>query len=378
MSELAIEQIQVSSIREIQDAVRSKSGLLPKGGGTKNALSSNTNGDSATLLDMSGLASILEYQPDEYTFTALAGTKVTDVEAALAKNGQYLPFEPPLAQRGATLGGTVAAGLSGSARYRYGGVRDFLLGLRFVDGSGQLVTGGGKVVKNAAGFDLPKLMVGSLGRFGILTELTFKVFPAPRAYMTLLLQYDSLPAGIDAVRNLTVAPYDIEALDLVPLDGGAQVEIRLGGIDEVLPERADRILNHLSINAEQISDRLRADDDLAHWHSVRDFDWATSAYLVKVPTTPAKIANLDKILGADSGTCRYCVGGNLAWVAWSDEIAILHQLLNDSGLSGLVVSGDDLSTVADPMIGVRTGHYFAQRIKAALDPDERFYGKIGD
>src|SRR4029450_4463398 len=92
--------------------------------------------------------------------------------AALAARGQSLRCDPFLLDAGATLGGTVAAGLSGPGRFRYGGLRDFILGVRFVDGLGRLMHMGGKVVKNAAGFDLPKFLVGSLGRFGVLAELT--------------------------------------------------------------------------------------------------------------------------------------------------------------------------------------------------------------
>ena len=108
---------------------------------------------------------------------AAPATPVAEIERRLAAHGQYLPFEPPLAGCGATLGGTVASGLNGPGRYRYGGVRDFLLGGTFVDGEGRLVRGGGKVVKNAAGFYLHHLLLGSLGRLGIFVELTFKVFP---------------------------------------------------------------------------------------------------------------------------------------------------------------------------------------------------------
>lgn len=365
-------QINVTNIREIQEAVRSHTGLLPKGGGTKPALSTSANG--ASTLNLSGLSNILEYQPNEYTFTALAGTPVAEVENALAEHGQYLPFEPPLAKQGATVGGTVAAGLSGSARYRYGGVRDFLIGLRFVDGHGQLVTGGGKVVKNAAGFDLPKLMVGSLGRYGILTEVSFKVFPAPRSFLTLVLPYDSLADGVNAVRDLTTAPYDIEALDLVPHADGANMEVRLGGIDDVLPERANRILDHLGVDG--ASKQLHGEEETLHWQSTRDFAWAniggSSRYLIKVPTTPRKVIDLDKRLADHAGPRRYCVGGNLSWLAWSDDLSELHQLLGDLGMSGLVVLGN----AEEPMIGMRTGQHFAQRIKAALDPDARFYGGI--
>ncbi|NJN81466.1 MAG: FAD-binding protein, partial [Caldilineaceae bacterium] len=172
------ENIQVQSIDDVVEAVRSGLWLHPVGGGSKPALS--TPRDRAAL-EMRSLTGILEYDPGEYTITALAGTGLSEVQATLAANGQYLPFDPPLADRGATLGGTVAAGLSGPGRVRYGGVRDFLIGVRFVDGRGRLVRGGGKVVKNAAGFDLPKLFVGSLGTLGLLVETTFKVFPQPRA-----------------------------------------------------------------------------------------------------------------------------------------------------------------------------------------------------
>ncbi|MGE3844062.1 MAG: FAD-binding protein, partial [Vicinamibacterales bacterium] len=104
----------------------------------------------ALTVSLRSLCGMLDYNPGEFTFTALAGTPVREVQALLARHGQMLPFDPPFVDRGATLGGTVASGLSGSGRYRNGGVRDFILGVRFVDGHGRLVRGGGHVVKNAA------------------------------------------------------------------------------------------------------------------------------------------------------------------------------------------------------------------------------------
>ena len=109
---------------------------------------------------MTGLNGVLEYEPSEFTFTALAGTPVRDIAAILAERGQYLPFDPMLVGAGSTLGGTVASGLSGPGRFRFGGLRDFILGVRFVDGGGRLLRLGGKVVKNSAGFDVPKFFVG--------------------------------------------------------------------------------------------------------------------------------------------------------------------------------------------------------------------------
>src|SRR6185503_15751320 len=150
-------------VSELRDAMAAAAAQgqrsLPRGGGTKDALSSA--GGETTRLDLGGCAGIVEYAPSEFTVTALAGTPIAEMVAALGERGQYLPFDPILVEAGATLGGTIAAGVSGSGRARYGGIRDFILGVRFLDGGGTLVRGGGKVVKNAAGFDLPKLMVGS-------------------------------------------------------------------------------------------------------------------------------------------------------------------------------------------------------------------------
>ena len=187
---------------------------------------------------MSGLRGVVEYEPNEFVFTALAGTPVAEVVAMLAEHGQYLPFDPPFVAAGATLGGAVASGLSGPGRYRYGGVRDFVIGVRFVDGLGQLVRGGGKVVKNAAGFDLPKLMVGSLGRLGALVELSFKVFPKPPAFGTLRVDYPSLAAAVEAMATLVTKPLDIEAVDLEPSSASASLLVRIGGREDQL-ESAD-------------------------------------------------------------------------------------------------------------------------------------------
>ena len=146
--------VQVTSVEDVQEAIGAGACVLARGGGTKPALSSVAD---AAVLDLSALRGITEYQPSEFTFSARAGTPLAEIASALAEHGQALPFDPPLVDAGATVGGAIAAGLSGSGRYRYGGIRDFLLGVRFVDGQGRLVRGGGKVVKNAAGFDLPKL-----------------------------------------------------------------------------------------------------------------------------------------------------------------------------------------------------------------------------
>ena len=367
---------QISSIAQLQDAVRQHDHILPRGGGTKSALSAP--GAQHTVLDLHGLTGILEYQPDEYTLTALAGTPVAEIEAALAEHGQYLPFEPPLAAKGATLGGTVAAGLSGAGRYRYGGVRDFLIGVRLVDGCGQIVRGGGKVVKNAAGFDLPKLMVGSLGRLGILTEVSFKVFPRPKAYGTLRLDCPTVADAVNALGALAKAPFDIDALDLAPKaapHAGMTLYIRMGGLEDVLQARAQQLLGYLQTKAPALAANTKnppcacGHEDAELWQAARDFAWvADGAALAKLPITPQKLLALEPQLAAAGLPRRYSVGGNVAWVATPTAAAELSRIASELQLTGMYVVG----TVDTPWLGKRQGLTFAQRIKQALDLDHRF------
>ena len=129
----------------------------------------------------------------------------------------------------------MAAGTSGPGAFRHGGVRDFVIGVRFVDGSGRLVAGGGKVVKNAAGFDLPKLLVGSMGRLGVIVQLSLKVFPRPRATTTLVFDLAGTEAALDAMARLGRGPLDLDALDLDP---PARLLVRLGGDPDAARRRA--------------------------------------------------------------------------------------------------------------------------------------------
>jgi glycolate oxidase FAD binding subunit len=362
----AAQMIQARSITDIQQAVVSSSKLAIRGGGTKSALCGVPVG--VTRLDTQQLSGILEYQPGEYTFTALAGTPVREVEAALAEHGQYLPFDPPLVDAGSTLGGVVASGLSGSGRNRYGGVRDFIIGVRFVDGRGRVVRGGGKVVKNAAGFDLPKLMVGSLGRLGVIAEVSFKVFPRPRDFATLTVSFPSVTAALQSLQRLALGPYDLDALDLAPSVGSApeaSLWLRIGGLASVLPDRLARLRGLLGSGSV-----VETAEETGLWRGVREFAWIPSpdTMLVKTPVTLAVLPRLDQQLAAANAVRRYSSAGNVAWIGWMGTVASLDELLTSLGLSGLVVRG----APERPNIGVCEVSAFARRVKSALDPDARF------
>lgn len=346
-----------TSLPEIQDIVRSTTRLVVRGGGSKPALSSPMPGENC--LDMTGVSGMIEYVPSEYTFTAYAGTSITQVAGELAQHGQYLPFDPVLVEHGATLGGTVAANTAGSGRHRYGGVRDFILGVRFIDGSGQLVRSGGKVVKNAAGFDLHKFMVGSLGRYGVIAEVSFKVFPQSPAYHTLQLRYPSLEAALDATFRLSGAPFELSAVDLEPQpDNQCVLLIRVGGFAETLPRRLERLRAFLPEPLGMAV--IEADADL--WVSANNCTWADrQATLVKVPLSPRQAATLDGELG--SARRRYTCAGNIAWVNTHD-ITKLETALNRLGLAGLRLTGNP----GQPIIGTQKGLTLARRVKQVVDP----------
>jgi glycolate oxidase FAD binding subunit len=351
---------------------------LPRGGGTKDALSSPDR--DASTLDLSGCAGIVEYAPSEFTVTARAGTPIAELAAALGEQGQYLPFDPILIDAGATLGGTVAAGVSGSGRVRYGGIRDFILGVRFLDGAGTLVHGGGKVVKNAAGFDLPKMMVGSLGSLGVMVEVTLKVFPRAEATATGTVDCSRIEDAVAAMRRVLRGPSEADALDLEP---PGRVWIRVAGRERAIAARLERALTIAAgeggsgggaAGSRQVVTAAHAE---AHWRAMRELTWVPAGRaLVKVPLQPGRIAEVDATLaaaasaGTEAPRAVYTAGGQQALVAWPSELALgdLDRRLEQLGLSGLVVRG----RCERRRLGRKTAEAAIERARRALDPNGRF------
>lgn len=349
------------SVEEVVAAVREHDRVVPHGARTKRPLVAEADG--AARLDMTGLAGIVEYDPAEFTITVHAGTPVREVAALLAGNGQHLPFDPPLADAGATLGGTVAAGMSGPGRLRYGGVRDFVIGARFVDGAGKLVRGGGRVVKNAAGLDLPRMLVGSMGRLGVIVELTFKVFPEPRAWRTVRVACGDVEDAVARMTELGRLPLDLEALELEP---PATLTIRVGGDEPAVDDHARRV----GEAAARPFEVLAGAEEAGHWRARREFAWADGARLVKVPLTPRDVVGLERTLERLAVPRRYGVAGNVAWIAWPGARPLAELEL--AGRSGLVVRGA-LAEGESPWLGARqeAAAPFARGVKSALDPAGR-------
>ncbi len=346
------------SAEEVAEAVRDHARVSPVGGRTKPALVGE-----GQELELSGLAGITDYEASEYTFTARAGTRVREVAEALGREGQYLPFDPLFAESGATLGGTVASGASGPGRFRFGGLRDFLIGVQFVDGTGKLVRSGGRVVKNAAGFDLPKFLVGSMGRFGVMTELCFKVFPVPFETVNLSVICPDHAVAVARLAEIALSRWEADALEYDP--SGKTIRVRLGGPGAALDQICEDIENRWPGEVE----RSRG---TAEWMDLREARWAQGEFLVKVPITLSEVSQLAEWVDSCAGAVRcWCSsGGNVVWLSFERRsLDAVDKTLRGHSMAGLVFKGSGSN---GPWLGERREDAILGAVKGALDPAGRF------
>lgn len=350
----------ITSAAAACELVREGGRLTIWGSGSKGSLRAPAEG--AQPIDVRRMAGMVEYDPGEFTFTAQAGTALKDIVSTLSRSGQYLPFDPMLTDRGATLGGCIASGLSGPGRFRYGGVRDFIIGITFVDGLGRLIHGGGKVVKNVAGFDFPKLMVGACGRLGLITEATFKVFPKPEATLTAMVQVPLLTKAVQTVSLLSRLPLDLDALELMP---PGEIVLRIAGQAEALPDRLESIRAATGLPWRKLTDRAAAE----MWQTLVQMEWVDGfTSRVRVPLVPDRVVELDAFLDTYGVSRLYSVGCNLAWIAWPPtlKIELLNQQLTRLKLTGLQLDGLPVR------LGLNRAAVVEEIVKKALDPDMKF------
>ncbi len=207
----------------VRKAAQNHTLLTICGGGTKRFYAGDIEGET---LDVTGHRGIVTYEPTELVVTARAGTPLAELEAALADKGQMLAFEPPWFGDGATLGGTIACGFSGPRRPYAGAARDFVLGTRIINGRGEILHFGGEVMKNVAGYDVSRLMVGALGSLGVLLEVSLKVLPKPAKEITLCFD---MPAdkAIETMNSWGAQPLPLSAA----CHTGDRLYIRLSGTE---------------------------------------------------------------------------------------------------------------------------------------------------
>jgi glycolate oxidase FAD binding subunit len=329
-----------ASEAELAEAIASAEGPLRILGGGTRAYGRPVEGRPLTTAALTG---ITLYEPGALTLVVRAGTPLADVEAALAEHGQRLPFEPMdmrglLGTEGApTIGGVAAANVSGPRRVQVGACRDYMLGVRLIDGRGEIIKSGGRVMKNVTGYDLVKLMAGSHGTLGVLTEISFKVLPEPEARAVLLVE------GLDdatAQRAMTAAlnsPFEVSGAAHAPrgVDGAPVTMIRIEGFAGSVRYRTERLKEILSRFGE-VAVETDPERTAAGWRWVRDVEafhdrpgdvWRLSLKPSEAPEVAAR---------AEPEGALYDWGGGRLWLLMPEGTDLRARLGPFSGHATLI------------------------------------------
>jgi glycolate oxidase FAD binding subunit len=348
-------------VAELQERVRaaaaSRRPLTIRAGGSKDFYGNAPEGDA---LDPRGHAGIVDYEPTELVISARCGTRLADLETALAAQRQMLPFEPPHFGDAATVGGAIACGLAGPRRVAVGSVRDFVLGARLLDGRGNVLAFGGRVMKNVAGYDVARSLAGSLGTLGVILEVSLKVLPRPAAEQTLRFELDEAES-IRRVNEWGGQPLPISATAW--FDG--ELHVRLSGA--VAGVRAAH---------ERMGGSVVAEDALL-WAELREqslafFNANGPRVLWRLAVPPATPP-----LGLGPTLIEW--GGGQRWV-WSDAPAteIRSRVASVGGHATAFRGGDRRATFQPLASGLAM---IQQRLKSEFDPAGifnrgRLYGNV--
>ena len=327
----------------LADAIKSANGPLSiVGGGTRGMAQ---EGETLSARVLSG---ITLYEPGALTLVAQAGTTVEEIDKALAKEGQRLAFEPMdhrglLGTRGApTIGGVVAANISGPRRIQGGSARDYALGVRFVDGTGTIVKNGGRVMKNVTGYDLVKLMAGSHGTLGVLTEVSLKVLPIPETQGTLLLRSLDDRAAIAAMSRAMGSPFEVTgAAHCSKIDSQTPVTmLRIEGFEASVQYRLEALKDLLADTGAEM-EIAGAEMSAGLWESIRDAHVAQELEgdVWRVSCKPSEASALTERSGAKGWYFDW--GGGLIWVRTEPGTDLRAHLGTYEGHATLVRASDD-------------------------------------
>jgi len=326
---------EVAAILAFADAEGLK--VVIRGGGTQRGLGAPPR-RADILLSTRGLNRLVEHEPGDMTATAEAGMTLADFQAALGKAGQWLALDPAL-PADATIGGIVATAASGAHRLRYGGVRDQIIGVRIVRADGTIAKGGGKVVKNVAGFDLPKLFTGSLGTLGAIVTATFRVYPREASASTVLLRsMDNDGLGALAVRLLatTLVP---SAIDLTGTLGAAEqtLAIRFEGSAAACDDQVRELLA-LADPLGATSETLTGEAEAAHWHAATVPPQAPASSgttaLLKALLLPGEVRGW--LAAIDAITARNAING--AWRAHAGHGIVALRLQGEENALAAIIT----------------------------------------
>lgn len=372
-------------------AVSEEAPLEIVGQGSKRAIGRPSQAEHT--LDLSGLSGVTLYEPEELILSARAGTPLSQIEALLTERGQQLAFEPmdygPLLGGEAghgTIGGVLAANLSGPRRIKAGAARDHILGINAVSGRGEAFKAGGRVVKNVTGYDLSKAMAGSWGTLAVVTDLTFKVLPAAETESTLILRglseehaVSAMALALGSAGEVASAAHLPESVTGTVLDGGLKGSgstlIRLEGVRPSVDYRFDLVVSLLG--AEGVAQRLDGEESHKLWREIRDcipFADRTSRPIWRISMTPSQghrmVMDLRMRAAVDA---FYDWQGGLVWLRMEDEpeAELLRALIaHHGGGHATLVRADPAIRAAVPVFQPQPPALAAlsARLKAEFDP----------
>ncbi|WP_046118509.1 glycolate oxidase subunit GlcE [Ensifer aridi] len=378
----------------VRSAASERVTLAIVGGGTRLGLGNPVRADRT--LSTRRLSGIVNYNPAEMTMSALAGTPLSEVEAALEAKGQMLSFEPmdhrPIFGTSGepTIGGVFAANVSGPRRYVAGAARDSLLGVRFVNGRGELIKAGGRVMKNVTGLDLVKLMAGSYGTLGILTEVTFKVLPLPSATATVVVSGLNDAEAAAVMAEAMAQPVEVSGAVHLPesvrgrfvggsLPEGAATVLRLEGLEASIAMRAEKLAAALA-RFGPVS-RLDAVQSKLLWAEIRDvmpYADGTRRPLWRVSVAPSAGHQLVAALRLQTGVdAFYDWQGGLVWLRMEaePEAELLRRYVGAlGGGHAMLIRADDASRGRIPAFEPQAPAVaqLSERVRAQLDPSRIF------
>ncbi|HEY1945311.1 MAG TPA: glycolate oxidase subunit GlcE [Roseiarcus sp.] len=329
------------------------------GGGTRHGLGRPSEGGEQ--LSTRGLTGIVFHEPAEMTLRVRAGTTLREVEAALAPHGQMLPFEPidHRALYGGegepTIGGLVATNASGPRRISAGAARDSLIGVRLVNGRGECVMSGGRVMKNVTGLDLVKLVCGAHGALGLVTEATFKLLPTPQSERTVVIRRIDGERAIAAMTQALGSPYGVIGATAIGAGMGRdfpRVFVRLEGFEDSLEARSERLIARLAEFGAKHA--LQGEESQRLWRAVRDVEFLAEPReraVWRISLQPSKGARFIAALGAHALDHLYDWGGGLVWLASEPTIeaasAVRAALAPLGGHATLMRAPDELRARVD-------------------------------
>ncbi len=330
----------------LREAYRRRAATIPVGGGTKLHIG-NIPRAAQLALRTCKLRGVVEYEPDNLTVSVQAGTPLQELQDTLRQENQFLPLDPPFPEY-ATVGGLVACNTSGSIRFRYGTIRDFLLGVKIVHPDGAQTKAGGKLVKNVTGYDMCKLYTGSLGTLGILTELTFKAYPRSEALATVVITYPSLEAALRATQVFLESHLQPDAMEAWNENAFAslgrnikaaqwQLILRLGEVEAAVVWQLDRLREIVPAGRGEIQSILGTEESERFWHqaaSAREKGNAQKVALIRCAVlyqSTAQAARLMEEMGRrlEAKTALFCHAGNYIIYGryeWDNELSSAEEL----------------------------------------------------